>query len=82
MIRMQIRFTEDQAQALRAAARDEECSIAAVVRKAVSRSVAIPRDADRTERIRRARASMGKFRSELTDLAENHDRYLAEDFGS
>ena len=82
MIRMQIQFTEDQAHALREVARDEGCSIAAVVRKAVSRSLATPRDADRTERIRRARASMGKFRSGLTDLAENHDRYLEEDFGS
>ena len=82
MIRMQIQFTKEQAQALRAAARDEGCSIAAVVREAVTRNLATRREADRAERIRRARASMGRFQSGLTDLAEKHDRYLEEDFGS
>lgn len=82
MIRMQIQFTEDQAQALREAARDEGRSIAGVVRSAVNHRLATSRETDRIERIRQARAAMGRFRSGLPDLAENHDRYLEENFDS
>jgi len=35
---------------------------------------------DRAERVRRALAVIGKYRSGLPDVAEDHDRYLAEDF--
>ena len=37
---------------------------------------------DREERIRRAIAVAGRFRSDLTDLAANHDRYLEDAFAT
>jgi len=36
---------------------------------------------DREERKRRAVAAVGRFNSGVSDLSENHDRYLAEAFG-
>lgn len=79
---MEIQFTEEQVQALREVARNEGCSIAAVVREAVSRRLSRRDRASREKLIRRARASMGKFRSGVRDLAENHDRYLEDAFDS
>lgn len=82
MVRMQIQFTEGQAEALRRQAAVQHRSVAAVVRDAVDRSLAARREPDRTELLRRARAVFGTFNSGLPDLAENHDHYLAEDFDS
>ena len=36
---------------------------------------------DREEIKRRAIAAIGRFRSDVTDLAREHDRYLEEAFG-
>lgn len=80
MIRVQVQFTEQQAEALRQRAASERRSVAAVVRDAVDRSLRAPREPDREELLRRARAAFGTFRSGLPDLAENHDYYLAKDF--
>lgn len=80
MIRVQVQFTEQQAEALRQRAASERRSVAAVVRDAVDRFLSAPREPDREELLRRARAAFGSFRSGLPDLAENHDDYLAEDF--
>ena len=82
MVRVQIQFTEEQAEALRRQASAQHRSVAAVVRDAVDRSLAARRDPDRAELLRRARSVFGKFNSGLPDLAENHDHYLAEDFDS
>ena len=80
MIRVQVQFTERQAEALRQRAAAERRSVAAVVREAVDRSLSAPREPDREELLRRARAVFGKFNSGLPDLAENHDHYLADAF--
>jgi hypothetical protein len=82
MVRTQIQLTEKQARELKRIAAREGVSMAEVVRRAVDvklreRGGDVPWD----EKVRRALAVMGKFHSGLTDVAERHDHYLAEEFG-
>lgn len=73
MIRRQVQLTDKQDAALRRLARRRRVSVAAVVREAVDR---ISRDDDAAWR--RAFAVVGKYRSSGGNVAEEHDRYLAE----
>ena len=82
MIRTQIQLTEAQAQALRVQARQQERSVADLVREGVSEYLARRHVVDRGELARRALALAGRFRSGCRDLAEDHDRYLDEAFAS
>jgi predicted DNA-binding protein len=77
MVRTQILFTPEQAERLHRLARERGVSMAALVREAVD--AAFERD-DREDRWQRALAMIGKYRSKdrAADVAENHDKYLAE----
>jgi hypothetical protein len=77
MVRTQISLTTEQAERLNRLARQRGVSMAALVREAVDAS--FERD-DREERWQRALSMIGKYRSKdgATDVAENHDKYLAE----
>lgn len=79
---MQVQLTEDQAGALRHRARSEGRSIADLVREAVGRFAVSGTRPAREELVRRAREAQGRFHSGLPDLAREHDRYLADAFGS
>lgn len=81
MVRMQIQFTEAQAQALKRAAADRGISVAALAREAVDRLLIESGDSTSRQARERALAIMGRFRSDRTDVAENHDRYVAEAYG-
>ncbi len=81
-IRTQIQLTEEQARALKARARDEERSVADLVRESVTEYLARRPARDRRALLRRARAVTGRFHSGYTDVAENHDRYLDEAYDS
>ena len=78
MIRMQVQFTEPQAGELRARAHDSGRSMADLVREAVREFLRRDGRPDRQDLVRRARQLHGRFHSRLPDLAEEHDRYLAE----
>jgi hypothetical protein len=80
MIRTQIQLTEEQAEALREVAARRGESIAEVVRQSVDLYLKSQRGPDREELVRRALSIVGKYSSGQTDVARNHDRYLAEDF--
>jgi hypothetical protein len=77
MRRLQIRLTDEQMAAVRGRAKRSGRSAAAVVRDAVERMV---RTDDGEDRIRRVMALAGRYRDQddATDVARNHDRYLAE----
>ncbi|MDP9342916.1 MAG: ribbon-helix-helix protein, CopG family [Actinomycetota bacterium] len=77
MIRTQIQLTEQQIRELRKLAAERQVSLATVVREAVDRML---EQGDVEERRRRALEAIGGFRSGHTDISEDHDRYLAEDF--
>ena len=81
-IRTQVQLTEEQARALKARARDEERSMADLVRESVSEYLARRPARDRRSLLGRARALTGRFHSGYTDVAENHDRHLDEAFDS
>ena len=81
MVRTQIQLTERQARELKRMAAREGVSMAEVVRRAVDAKIhegasEVPWE----ERVRRALAVMGKFKSGIRDLSTNHDKYLAEDY--
>ena len=80
MIRTQVQLTEDQLAALRARARQEERSVADLVRQSVAEYLVRRPGVDRRELIGRARALVGSYRSQCPDLAENHDAHLDEAF--
>ena len=80
MIRTQIQLTEEQLKSLKALAREEERSVADLVRQSVAEYLVRRPAVDRAELVRRARGLIGRYRSGMPDLAEDHDRYLDDAF--
>ena len=76
--RTQISLEPAQAARLRHLARERRTSMAALIREAVDRSYPADADDSRDARWERALASLGGFHSGLSDVGEEHDRYLAE----
>ncbi len=81
MVRTQIQLTEDQAKALRELAALRERSMAELIRQSVDAFLRSSAHRSRKEKKRRALAAVGRFRSGVSDLSANHDRYLGEAFG-
>ena len=78
--RTQISLTEEQGRRLRVLAQRRGTSMAALIRDAVDRAYPPPgRDDDRWDK---ALAAVGGFRSGKTDVGVEHDRELADAFGS
>ena len=82
MKRTQIQFTDEQVRRLRNVAEQEGRSIADVVRESVSEYLEHRTEVDREELKRRAMAVVGKYRSDARDVAEEHDHYLDEAYGT
>ena len=78
MVRTQIQLTEEQVCRLKAMAAEQGVSMAELIRRGVDALLTVGTPGCRAERERRALAASGRFRSGLTDIAQNHDRYLAE----
>ena len=86
MIRTMVQLTEEQMKALKELAKARKTSVAKLVRESVAQYVASA-SADVEERkklMRRALEIVGKYRDieGATDVAENHDKYLAEIYGT
>jgi predicted DNA-binding protein len=78
MIRTQIQLSEEQSRSLKALAAREGKSVAELIRLSVDAMLATAGVIDEAEKRRRALAVVGRFRTGESDLAEAHDRYLAE----
>ena len=78
MVRTQVQLTEEQAIALKQLAARRGVSLAELVRNAIDRLLA---DADRRERRTRALSLLGRYQDSGSDVARQHDRYLAEEDG-
>ncbi len=77
MVRTQIQLTERQARELKKRAAEQGVSMATLIRDAVDAML----EADQVRaRRRRAIEAAGGFHSGRSDISEEHDRYLAEDF--
>jgi len=78
MHRLQVQLTEEQADHLRQTAESEGASQAEIVRRALEAYLRRPIQAREATVRARALELIGAFSSGLPDVAENHDRYLAE----
>lgn len=76
MERIQIQLDRSQIDELRRYAGARDVSISSVVRDAVA---AYLTDAPREDRVARALAAGGAYRSGRGDVSDDHDRYLADD---
>jgi len=77
MPRLIITLTPEQDDRVRRVARDRSTSMADVVRTAIDALAAV-QPIGRAERIQRIVEASAGFRSGASDVAENHDEYLAE----
>ena len=79
MVRTQIQLEDDQIKWLRMEASARGVSVSQLIREGValfrSREERFPE-----EKKRRALAAVGRFSSNLSDVSERHDGYLAEAF--
>lgn len=78
MQRLQVQLTEDQAGRLRQMAEAEGTSQAEIVRRSLEAYVRRPIRARESAVRARALELIGAFSSGLSDISENHDRYLAD----
>lgn len=78
MVRTQVQLSEDQLFRLKSLAARRGTSLAELVREGVDHVLTTADAQADDERRRRALAVAGRFRSGVSDLATEHDRYLAE----
>ena len=78
MQRLQVQLTDDQAEQLRRTAEAEGTSQAEIVRRALEGYLGRPVQARADVVTARALELIGAFSSGLTEVAEEHDRYLAD----
>jgi Arc/MetJ-type ribon-helix-helix transcriptional regulator len=78
MIRTQIQLTEEQSRRIKSVARQENISMAQAIRDAIDDWLERRSELTEAERWERSLGVVGRYRSGLSDLAEDHDRYLAE----
>jgi len=79
MRRLQIQLTEEQTRRLREVATSRNESMAGTIREAVEQY--LTGKPKREALFKKALAAVGKYRSGKSDISQEHDRYLAEDFG-
>jgi hypothetical protein len=82
MVRTQIQLSEEQAAALKKLAAEKHVSMAELIRRCVDRFIRLEGGVGDAERRRRAMAAVGLVNSGLSDLATEHDRYLAEAYAT
>lgn len=82
MVRTQVQLTETQLEALRRLSASTGKSIADLVRQGVDLYLRSQPRLSRDEQIRRALEAAGSFASGRRNVSAEHDRYLAELFGS
>jgi len=80
LVRTQIQFTKTQSSRLKTLASSRGLSVADLVRRAVDTLLRSGVSIDIEEKRRRAVAAAGRFRSGVSDLSVNHDRYLEDSF--
>ena len=82
MAQVEVLFTDAEVAALEKMARAQRVSVAELIRKEMGNLIlSAPRRTDADQRAK-ARAMCGRYRSGCRDLAQRHDDYLAEIYGS
>lgn len=78
MVRTQIQLTEKQHAWLQRVAREENISMAEVIRQAIDYLESRRTGLSDRELRERAKRAAGRFSADVEDLAANHDKYFAE----
>lgn len=78
MVRTQIQLSEEQSARLKKLAAARGKSVAELIRTSVDALLAATPATDDESRRERALSAAGRFHTGDSDLAEAHDRYLAE----
>lgn len=78
MVRTQIQLTEEQAERLKDKAAETGVSMAELIRRSIDAYLSQGHTLTRAERLRRTLDIIGKYSSGETDIAVNHDKYLAD----
>jgi Arc/MetJ-type ribon-helix-helix transcriptional regulator len=84
MNRTQVQLTEEQIRQLKIIASERNVSMSELVRNCVDQWLASRKGASITERLQRAMAIAGRFRSgdKQANVSTEHDQYLSEIFSS
>ena len=82
MIRTQIQLTEGQSRTLKRLARQQQRSVAELIRQSVDLYLANRGELPLDQQYDRATAVVGKYRSGDADLVRKHDQYLAEAYAT
>jgi hypothetical protein len=82
MIRTQIQFTREQWEALKKLATARHVSVSELVRQSVDQLIRLPENLGFDEYHQVSVEIVGKYRSGLTDVSTNHDKYLSENYKS
>ena len=83
MIRTQIQLTAEQHRDLKRWSNSLGISLAEAVRRCVAERIArLPEEERRPDRVREALDVVGRYGSGRSDVAERHDQYLADTYGS
>jgi hypothetical protein len=83
MVRTQIQLTEEQHRRLKRLADRLGISLSEAVRRCVDDGLARELEGTaRIDRVREGRSVIGRFGSGQSDVAERHDDYLTDAFGS
>lgn len=80
MRRFQVQLTDEQARDVRSLARENGVSVSEIMRRGADEMIRLG-GATHRERMERALAASGMI-SDGADVAERHDEYLAEIYGS
>jgi hypothetical protein len=78
MVRTQVQLTKEQSEALKKMAAQQDVSVAEIIRRVIDTAMRSSYACAEDERWQRAVAAAGRFHSGKTDIAANHDEYLAE----
>lgn len=78
MVQAKVQLTEEQSKKLEQIAAQENVSIAELIQRSIDRYLQEQSDVSPEERKRRLLSVIGIGSSGVADLAENHDKYLAE----
>jgi hypothetical protein len=84
MVRTQIQLTEEQYQALKTLANDNNVSVSELIRQGVDQVIVTSHGISLSERRKRAIAIAGRFHSKdkSSHVSTEHDSYLADIYSS
>jgi predicted DNA-binding ribbon-helix-helix protein len=78
VVRTQVQLTERQYEALKRLSLKKKISIAELIRRGVDEVLFSAGNMESEERVKRALAAAGRYRSGVKDLSSNHDVYFSE----